>query len=373
MPANRQKQQHPVSTSHWHLVLVDETPIRRSAVLNYRAAERSLAALRADIETFETREIPAYHEWEALTFGALLTEIREARSAAESIAILLDEVQREAYFSDCSEVTAYRRVMDARQRGVPLHDDEREGYRSDDFPDPESTGGKLFGDTDLPPDFDIDAFDAQSKRRQSEFREQYDFMADIFEATTGRTVPPLDDLLDQARFTDRNESSPPPPQSATEPAKPLDQRLKSLYRKLVQALHPDRNSALTPRQRELWHEVQAAYQDRDLERLEAAAGRVELGTTGDADNLPVATLLRMTAELIRATAELTRAVSRARRHPAWGFRKTTKKRSRIESRRRQELEREYSRVTEDLRALTVARDDLDRRSKRAKRPSSQKR
>ncbi len=372
MPPRRRKAPRPKKTSpkNWHLVLVDEAPIRRRSVLEYRAAERTLAKLRAGLETYETRDIPAYHEWEASTFGALLTEIREGSAAADAMAALLHEVHEEAYISNCSEVTAYRRIMDARARGVPLH--EEDDFGPDDFPEPEPPGGKLFGDTDLPPDFDIEAFDSQSKRKQSEFRAQYHFMAEMFQAITGQSAPDLDDLLDRARAQARGETEPRRPETAgTSP--PADRRLKTLYRKLVQALHPDRNSALSPRQLELWHEVQDAYQAGDLPRLEAAAGRVELGTTGDAASLPIGTLLRMTADLAQAVLDLTRATTRARRQPAWGFRKPTKKRNRIEANLRRKLERQRSDIAEDVRALTAALDQLERRANRAKRPSRKKR
>lgn len=374
-PSSKKQKKPRTTTVHWHLVLVDEAPIRRRSVAAYREAERALAKLRADLETFETRDVPAYHEWEARTFGALLTEIREANAAIEEKSWLLHEIEEETFFSNCSEVTAYRRVMDARARGVPLHaneDDDFDDGFSGPGPDPDGGGGKLFGDTDLPPDFDVTAFDAQSKRKQAEFRDQYEFMASLYEAMTGQTAPPFEDILDRARAEARGETTSHHP-SHRHHTPPPDRRLKTLYRKLVQALHPDRNSALTPRQLELWHEVQAAYQAGDLERLEAAAGRVELGATGDAASLPIGTLLRMTADLAHAVVELTRAIARARRQPAWAFRKTTKKRTKIESNRRRDLERQRSRVTEDLRILTSELDDLARRAARSKQPSKKKR
>src|SRR4051812_47418466 len=49
---------------------------------------------------------------------------------------------------------------------------------------------------------------------------------------------------------------------------PDDARRRSLYRDLARKLHPDLNPSLSSHERDLWHEVRAAYEARDLEALE---------------------------------------------------------------------------------------------------------
>ena len=71
----------PVRFSKCRLLLViDNEPLRQQALRDYQAAEKNLLRVRSEMEAFETRDLPAYHRWEASTFGALLTEIREMES-----------------------------------------------------------------------------------------------------------------------------------------------------------------------------------------------------------------------------------------------------------------------------------------------------
>jgi hypothetical protein len=360
--------------SGWWLVWVDESPIRDEELRSYRAVERELGELREALEVFETRDVPAFGEWEARTFGALLTEIRDLERGIADKTWFLEEIDDEMQWSGCSQVEAYRRVVAARERGS--REEDRDDGESDedaetgDFFRGGEEGAKprgMFGDGDLPADFDVREFDSMSKRKQQEFRDNYKLMAAMYAMMSGESAPDLDELLDRERA--RVGGGTRSVGAAGKAAEPTAQRLKTLYRKLVRRLHPDGNTELTAREKELWHEVQAAYQDRDLERLEAVAGRVEMGAGGDAGTLPVGTLRRMTAELRRALGEMKKATNRAKRQVAWGFRRLTKKRARIEAKRREELKRTVSVARVKFRSVAAELDAIVQRAERGKRPS----
>ncbi len=151
-------------------------------------------------------------------------------------------------------------------------------------------------------------------------------------------------------------------------AAPTDRRVKALYRQLVRQLHPDGKATFGARERDLWHEVQAAYQDRDLERLVALAGRVELVNGGDSEGLPLGTLRRMTADLGRDLLALKVKTTQAKRQLAWGFRRLTKRKG-IEATRRVQLERREAETREEFRLVAAELDVLARRAERGKRPS----
>ena len=58
--------------------------------------------------------------------------------------------------------------------------------------------------------------------------------------------------------------------------------MKERYRLLVQKLHPDKNRKSTPMETELWYEAQAAYKERDLEKLDfiIALYNIRFGSAG---------------------------------------------------------------------------------------------
>lgn len=112
-------------------------------------------------------------------------------------------------------------------------------------------------------------------------------------------------MLERERARSRGHEEQLPDASRRRPERqPEKDRLKTLYRTLVRQLHPDGNRNQGWRERELWHEVQAAYQARDLDRLEDAAGRVEMGLNGASAALSVRTRLRLTSDLLRELAGL---------------------------------------------------------------------
>lgn len=86
--------------------------------------------------------------------------------------------------------------------------------------------------------------------------------------------------------------------SLTSPAETA--QLKQLYYELVKQLHPDVNPHLTPAQRELWHQVAAAYEAGDLPKLQALALTAGSGNTDALSN----SLTELQAEHTRLKAAL---------------------------------------------------------------------
>ena len=104
---------------------IDNGPIRRRALDEYWSAERRLEKIRTELEIFETNDMPAFNRWEARTFGALLTEIRETESAAVEKRRIVEAIEDEVMWSGCTQVTAYRRVMEVLSRSAAGEEEER--------------------------------------------------------------------------------------------------------------------------------------------------------------------------------------------------------------------------------------------------------
>ncbi len=385
------------------IVAIDEGPLRTGVLSEYHHVEVQLSTAREELENFETGDRPAFLRWELSKFGLLLTQIRDLTAAVAEKDRILDAVDQEAYWSRCSETTAYRRVMEARHRSDAHSeeedlDDEAEAEcesgnpsESDEAPSVDERGRPyVFGTSHLPPDFDIDDFDRSSKTVKKQFREFYGDFTDLYEIFTGCEAPRLDDLLDEARGKKHGGAASEGSSSAEEatgnrrreqqrPAKPadlaaehLEARIKEIYRRLVRQLHPDLNRKQTARERELWHEMQAAYRDRDLERLEAVSGRLEVGLNGASSSLPVQIILRMVRDLRDALKGLRGALNTARKSPAWNFRTKAADLVKYEAKRRQQLESEHAKLTQQLAYRTMELADLETRSKRSAPRQAQK-
>ena len=356
------------------LVLIDDEPIRRAALADYLALEREAAALRAQIERFETVDIPAYERWDATTFGPLLTELREVSATLGEKQRLLYAIEDEMLWSNCSRIAAYRRVMKLINEPPAEADADRDFSRdreeAGDPEDPDFSGeaGGMFGGSDLPPGVSAADFDRMPAAEKRQFRELFETMAELYEAMTGQPAPSLEEALanDRARRSGGGAQRHAPPHSS-QPVQPAASRgadrIKELYRKVVRQLHPDANGEFAPRERELWHEVQAAYQARDLERLEAVAARVEIGGDAAASaKTSVAVLLRITRELRDALQSVRRQLGLAKKQPAWRFRENKAGLAQVQSRRRRQLEKALGQSRYELTRATAILDDLARRA-----------
>ncbi len=361
------------------LVLVDEVPLRADGLQKYHALEDKIAKTRTLLDTFETIDRPAYQRWEAQAFGALLTEFRDLSMELQKTEYTFAAIEDEMYWSGCTEVTAYRRVMKMMSEPPPETGAAEagpfdDGYDFDEEPPPGPEGDKMFGASDLPPEFDIKAFDAAPANVRRDFREFYADTAELYEIMTGRRPPKLDDLLREARARARGETPQERPAPEAEPAKKRGvDRLKELYRQLVMQLHPDHHGTHTPRERELWHQLQAAYRAGDLEMMEALAGRVEL-TAGRANkSVPLQVLRRLIRELQISLGGLQKQVSVARKDPAWNFSEKTAELARMEATRRKALQRDLQRVRTALERNRAELEFLAQQAARSGRRRTKKR
>jgi hypothetical protein len=372
----------PVSRSQQRaLVVIDEGPIREAALSTYQKLETQMGQARLELEAFETGDQPAYQRWEARVFGTLLTDLRNASAELDQKNFMLRAIDEEILWTGCTEVTAYRRIMEALDDPEPL-DEEPDFEPADDFGPEEfegvPKGGKLFGESDLPPGYTAADVDRMPPKEKREFRAFYEQMADLFEMLTGRRAPNLDEVLRHQRAGHRSEagagaSAPGGRHHRPEPARAVPpevqrtaDRLKELYRALVRQLHPDCHPHQTGRDRELWHQLQTAYRQHDLELMEAIAGRVELGLNGTATSLPVQILLRLTRDLVEALRGLRKQLAAAKQNPAWKFGKRAAELPQLEAKRRKSLERELRKVTLELAEARRILEDLAARAARGK-------
>ena len=248
------------------LLVIDQDALFKAEERKCLREQTRLDSLRRELENYEQLDQPAFVSWLYSTFGQELTQLRELRAELARNFSILHAVENEVGSRNTSYKRAYERV--ARRHAAPTPK-------------------------------------AQNQPGRGSHEEH------IHDDATG-----VDDVDDEPRL-ERDLPGIPKP-------KPASGNLKDRYRELVRRLHPDLNNKLTPNQRQLWHEVQEAYQDRDLERLEQLATMAGVLDGNPARQSTLSELKKMLRDLKQAFGELAKAIKQARNEPDWQFRQTLK-------------------------------------------------
>lgn len=238
------------------MIAVDREPILRDWRLKYRELERELVELAKRTEDYHFRAVPEFQSWVARTFGEALSEIREMEERIREAEFIALATEAEAAASGSTEAEAYRMVLFRKERGEDLFPSDESAVEDDwesgweevdperDYREEQRSGGRRDRDSD----------DASTSRGRGRNRRESadDASRDFFRAREA-----------EARLAESSQDS---------------ARLKTLYRKLAFALHPDVNPDLGARERKIWAEVQEAYDERDLERLVLLHSWLESGS-----------------------------------------------------------------------------------------------
>jgi hypothetical protein len=270
---------------------------------------RRLEKAKTALEDFETKDKPAFSQWFHSTFGALLSDIRAAEKKLADLNLLIDAIEEEKLFSGCTYRNAYQRVMNRRLRP------ESPSARTEDPSSKEKV--EFAGEEDWPdadgPDEDMTAeelyeifmtFIAEDPVLR-QFIDDEDKMRDMFEQFSGRSEGPA------------RESNIRP--ACGDDAAACSGRLKSLYRSLVRRLHPDFRTDENRHLDELWNDVQEAYKDKDLEKMEMLVALCDISLSASFESCSVSQLAAIEDEYLHRTAMLKGALRQARKDPAWQF------------------------------------------------------
>jgi hypothetical protein len=257
---------------------------------------------------FETEDQPAFQSWLALTFGPQMTELREnAMLIAERMGLIY-EVEEEMMCSGHDNPRrAYAAVMKRRERGAQASaevmeegpyedegfDDEFDAYSDDEIPEYEREA--MFEEFLFSQGIDPARM---GRQKYAQMFEQ--FKADVFGDTGGEEV--MQARVEAAAVPNAEEA-----------------RIKEVYRRLVRRLHPDLRADGDATVSAIWHDVQKAYEARNLVRLEALLAVTETEPGAGAGRATLSQMREALAELRRAYSALRQGITEAMRSPAWGF------------------------------------------------------
>ena len=292
----------PLETS---VVPTDREPILREWRKKYRTLENELAELSKKSEDYHFQAVPAFQAWVARTFGEELSGIREIEEKLREAELIALATAEEARATDSPESEAYQAVLLRKERGedlFPSADDWDEGWEEVD------------------PERDYRA-EAKEERLREEPHE--------------RKSTPDDDSREYFRELEAEKNSRVKDGEGS--------RIKALYRKLAFALHPDANPNQTERERKIWDEVQIAYAERDLERLEMLQAWTESGSENWLERLThLGTLRTLILEKVAEVRSSHLGFNRLRKAAPWKYWSARELPEKIEV-VRQNLEEEFVR------------------------------
>lgn len=309
------------------LILLDAGPIRKKALQVLREVQGQLDRQTKAIQRFEQVHLPAFERWKAQHFGATLTELRELVFQLQQKGTLLDEI--EWVFFDSGRRNphaAYVRVTQRRETGEP-------------FPEPKDDideDGDDLTEADLKAAFEAFVEDTLDIDPGSLPNDIYNNLFAEFSSAFGTTYD-----------ADRPQAEPARAPSAS--AGKREPKIKNLYRDLARRLHPDTQAEKTfeARKKELWLEVQAAYQDGDLERLEVLAAKADLIEGLIGEHTTVSQIRGITSNLRDSLRAVLQRLGMAERHIAWKFNER-RDHSKLQRRQGALLAQEIERLRRDL-------------------------
>ncbi len=172
---------------------------------------------------------------------------------------------------------------------------------------------QIMREMETPPTDEERAEWEEEERRQEEAE-------DFFGDEDDEDDDPVQDFFEQLFGADPNDRSRSRRRKeAAAPDTPRNQDIRTLYRQLCRELHPDGGGEFDDRRRDLFHQVQEAYEARDLARLEHLASVVENGGDVPVKATRVEIILRALKRFKESIQYVRRLLKEAKRSPGWGF------------------------------------------------------
>ena len=335
------------------MIPLDTAKIRRGYLKEYKRRKKVLERLEEQLQRYEESDEPEYRKYLARTFGAEQTLLRElteqihlCQNRYEKIRFLAHEshMSKERYcFTLRSQLTSEQNFWELLEMELQRFLESGRKTREEEKREYEKSARELrsavFG-VDEDEDIEMD-----------ETCEDDDDFEKIFQK-----------LFDNLLGDDDNI-----PEEESEVSE-----LKKLYRELCLQYHPDRMGAHDAKTQRLWHEIQDAYVNRDLEGLRAIRSGIEL-ESGET-TLSCSEIDEMLLDIEWSIQEKRSELRAQKKTPIWGFSSwTEQKRKQIAKEIKSEFDQNAQMTRLQLQRLKTELERLLQwKPKEKKRPIPQK-
>lgn len=347
------------------LIVIDSEKIRKKIMSQCKRAQTTFKKAEREIEQYESDDKPAFNRWYHSVFGPKLSRLKKQAQHLDQLQRKLDRVEMMSEMKPCTLRQAAEMYKHSYQ------DFEREEQRlleqmrkQEEAEARRHEAAEKAHRKKILRDFRVllesrKTFIQQRKKKGYSHAKIFGELARFFLLQTGYdfifTVMLFQheegkELLHEfgLNLGDPQKSSQeyafeedtPEPDSFFGAADPADdgapshttsnrQRITELYRQLAFALHPDQaGSKNNPQQMELWHQVQAAVEAQDLDRLEILHAHLEMYSGTLHPQTPVSRIQSLLHMYKESRNALRRRIRLLRKNTDWGF--SSKNKSEIE-------------------------------------------
>jgi hypothetical protein len=341
----------------FELIPVPSEPIRQNWLRYYRMLERKLNKLKSDWRLFELQSQPLYQKWYYTTFANELARVRDWTDKAQQQDRILSAIVAHQRIYSLDELEAYIRVRTKLRQ------------KRDPFPDPE----------------DIERFQREqreraerSRQRRSRDQERRQRERDRREKEAGfqqqdelweyiqRKIREQEEAAARGDSGDDSHSGHERIVRAAESVDAEERRedeVKTLYRRIVRALHPDSGREMTQVEKEWWNQAQDAYKRRDLEILKLIALKVQSDGDVQIEKVDhIGTLVDLCAALIDERDQLTIQRRKMKRDPVfrfWSSRARPKNRDKLKYDLKFQLEQQARELRAFVQQTEATLEELD--------------
>lgn len=268
------------------LIVIDNQPLQAAAWADLRRARKLLEKATRDLHRHEEKDEPAFRAWISTTFPTLVSAIREIAQQVEAKRQIIEAVESESFYSGRSPGRIWREWQESGGRPPESL------FEPEDIDDGPSSNGPAAEAKAM--------FDEEMKRLFAEEGiDEDDPAANAFREAA-------EDVFGVGGMRQKS-------------GKVEEKDARTIYRRMVQHLHPDRGGAWTPVRARAWEQTQAAWAARDADWLARLEAEWEAGT----DMLgPTSAIGRLRAALSAITAahrDAERRLRTYRKDQAWKF------------------------------------------------------
>jgi hypothetical protein len=378
-------------------MIVDVEPLLQAERYRCKELNERLEESKHTLDHFRDVSEPAFSRWFHSHFGEKATELRALDSRYNELSYWVSSVEKEAFLSGCSLRTAYERIERARQRRAEQDERDRnredatndEAYERAEFSNSESSESD---ESELPPGLEKelrahfeDLFGRETAENKEDFSREFAAFKESFrEEVLGqkRRSRSTHEDEDEDDGDWRSSSSRPLRDNARRDPDEIDpnrDRRRQIYRILARQLHPDVNSNLSPREKDLWNEAQSAYDSGDLDRLETLlaiceSGDAAQGGMGFESIQSLSRLKSIFADFSKKLKATQKALREMKKAPAWEFsraEKDPKKLSALTRRIQREMDDTLDELQFGIAHLSRTLEQWSRPKKRRERTGRQ--